>query len=125
MKGTKKVIERVLEILLGEPAVVIEHNLLRSWIKEEKIEVPEGFKTQGVYDVTVMIPGKLTEELRHRIIFMLNQFKPIRTRINIVQMDETPMADSRTYLDINSRLPKERSAELDNGFSLDGTVVLQ
>ena len=56
---------------------------------------------------------------------MLNQFKPIRTRINIVQMDETPMADSRTYLDINSRLPKERSAELDNGFSLDGTVVLQ
>ncbi|MBR6172607.1 MAG: hypothetical protein IKQ49_05490 [Eubacterium sp.] len=125
LKGTKKVIERVLEILLGEPAVVIEHNLLRSWIKEEKIEVPEGFKTQGVYDVTVMIPGKLTEELRHRIIFMLNQFKPIRTRINIVQMDETPMADSRTYLDINSRLPKERSAELDNGFSLDGTVVLQ
>ena len=124
LKGTKKAIERVLEIILGEPAVVIEHNILRSWIKEDKIEVPEGFRMQGVYDVTVIIPGKLTEELRHRIIFMLNQFKPVRTRISLVQMDETPMADSRTYLDINSRLPKEHAAELDSGFSLDGAVVL-
>jgi len=125
MKGTKRGIERVLEIILGEPAVVIEHNRLRSWIKEEKIEVPEGFKPQGVYDVTIMVPGKLTEELRHRIVFMLNQFKPIRTRISIVQMDETATADSRTYLDINSRLPEDREAELDSGLSLDGAVILK
>ena len=125
LKGTKRGIERVLEIILGKPAVVIEHNRLRSWIKEEKIEVPDGFKTQGVYDVTVMVPGKLTEELRHRIVFMLNQFKPIRTRLSIVQMDETPTADSRTYLDINTVLPAEREAELDSGLALDGTVILK
>jgi phage tail-like protein len=125
LKGTKRAIERVLEIILGRPAVVIEHNRLRAWIKEDKIEIPEGFKTQGIYDVTVMVPEKLTEELRHRIVYMLNQFKPIRTRISIVQMDETPMADSRTYLDINSRLPEERAAELDSGLSLDGTVILK
>ena len=124
LKGTKQVIERVLEIILGEPAIVIEHNLLRSWIKEDKVNVPEGFQTMGVYDVTVMVPGKLTEELRHRIVFMLNQFKPLRTRINIMQMDETPTADSRTFLDINTRLPEEHAAELDSGLSLDGTVVL-
>ena len=125
LKGTKRVIERVLEIILGHPAVVIEHNRLRSWIKEEKVEVPAGFQTQGVYDVTVMVPGKLTEELRHRIVFMLNQFKPLRTKISIVQMDETPTADSRTYLDINTRLPEEHEAELDSGLALDGTVVLK
>ena len=124
MKGTKKVIERVLEIILGEKAVVIEHNRLRSWIKEDKIELPEGFRPQGVYDVTVMVPGKLTEELRHRIVFMLNQFKPVRTRISIVQMDQTPTADSRTYLDINSRLPEDKAAELDGGLALDGAVTL-
>ena len=125
MKGTKKVIERILEIILGENAVVIEHNRLRSWIKEEKIELPEGFHPQGVYDVTVMVPGKLTEELRHRIVFMLNQFKPIRTKISIVQMDQALTTDSRTYLDINSRLPEDKAAELDSGLSLDGTVVLK
>ncbi len=125
LKGTKRAIERVLEIILGRRAVVVEHNLLRSWIREEKIEVPEGFKPRGIYDVTVMVPGKLTEELRHRIVYMLNQFKPIRTRINIVQMDETPVTDSRTYLDINTRLPEEHAAELDSGLSLDGTVVLK
>ena len=87
--------------------------------------MPEGFHPQGVYDVTVMVPGKLTEEIRHRIVFMLNQFKPLRTRISIMQMDETPTADSRTYLDINTRRPEEHTAELDNGLSLDGTVVLK
>ena len=75
--------------------------------------------------MTVVVPGKLTEELRHRIVFMLNQFKPLRTKISLVQMDETPTADSRTYLDINTRLPEEREAELDSGLSLDGTVVLK
>ena len=125
LKGTKRAIERVLEIILGKPAVVIEHNQLSSWIREDKIEVPAGFQTQGVYDVTVMVPGKLTEELRHRIVFMLNQFKPLRTRISIVQMDETMTADSRTYLDINSRLPEEHEAELDSGLALDGTVILK
>jgi hypothetical protein len=71
-----------------------------------------------------MVPGKLTEELRHRIVFMLNQFKPVRTRISIVQMDQTPTADSRTYLDINSRLPEDKAAELDGGLALDGAVTL-
>ena len=125
LKGTKTVIRRVLEIILGEPAVVIEHNRIRSWINEDRIDVPDGFQVQGIYDVTVMVPGKLTEELRHKIVFMLNQFKPIRTRISIVQMDEIPTADSRTYLDINSRLPKEQEAELDSGLSMDGTVILK
>ena len=125
LKGTKRGIERVLEIILGRPAVVIEHNRIRAWIKDDNIEVPDGFKTLGVYDVTVMVPGKLTEELRHRIVYMLNQFKPLRTRINIVQMDETATADSRTYLDINSRLPEEREVQLDSGLSLDGTVILK
>ena len=125
LKGTKRVIERVLEIILGKPAVVVEHNRLRAWIKEGKIEIPDGIHTQGIYDVTVLIPGKLTEELRHRIVFMLNQFKPLRTRISIVQMDQTPTSDSRTYLDINTRLPEEHEAELDNGLALDGPVVIK
>lgn len=125
LKGTKRGIERVLEIILGKPAVVIEHNRLRAWIKEEKIQVPEGFRPKGIYDVTVMVPGRLTEELRHRIVFMLNQFKPLRTRLSIVQMDELPTTDSRTYLDINAVLPAEREAELDSGLALDGTVILK
>ena len=125
MKGTKYAINRVLEIILGKQAIIIEHNQLRSMIKEGKVYIPEGLKTQGVYDVTVMVPGVLTESLRHQIVFMLNQFKPIRTRINIMQMDENPTADSGTYLDINTRLPVEKGAELDGGLSLDSAIVLE
>ena len=55
---------------------------------------------------------------------MVDQFKPVRTRINIAQMDENVIIDSNTYLDVNSKLPEKKNAILDGSLSLDGTVVL-
>ncbi|MCR5773935.1 MAG: phage tail protein [Lachnospiraceae bacterium] len=124
MKGTKRAIERILEIILGERAMVIEHNQVRGWTGQENTEVPKSFKAKGIYDVTILVNKHLTEDLRHQILFVLEQFKPVRTRINITQLDETPITDSNTYLDVNTRLPEESGAVLDEEFTLDGTIVL-
>lgn len=125
MKGTKRAIERILEIILREKAIVIEHNQVRSRLDEEDVEIPENFKAKGIYDVTILVKRHLTEELRHQILFILDQFRPVRTRISITQLDEAPIADSNTYLDVNFRLPEERGAKLDGEFTLDGTIVLE
>ncbi len=124
MKGTKRAMERILEIILREPAIVIEHNQVRSWIQNDNLEVPANFKAKGIYDVTILVKKHLTEELRHQIFFVLDQFKPVRTRINISQLDETPTTDSNTYLDVNFVLPSESGAVLDEDFAMDGTIVL-
>lgn len=124
MKGTKRAMERILEIILREKAIVIEHNQIQSR-SEEEIEMPGSFKTKGIYDVTILVKRHLTEELRHQIYYILNQFKPVRTRINITQLDETPTTDSNTYLDVNFTLPEEHGARLDDNFTLDGTIVLE
>ena len=124
MKGTKQAIERILEILLREKAMIIEHNQVRGWIKQEETEFPAHFKTKGLYDVTILVKKHLTEELRHQISFIIDQFKPVRTRINITQLDETPTTDSNTYLDVNTMLPRESDAMLDREDTLDGTLVL-
>lgn len=123
MKGTKRAIERILEIILREKAIVIEHNQVNSHADDDTV-IPAGFRSKGIYDVTILVKKHLTEELRHQIMFILDQFKPIRTRINITQLDETPTADSNTYLDVNLRLPEERAAKLDEDYILDGTIVL-
>ena len=124
MKGTKKGLVRLLTLILKEEPVVVEHNLVRAWLKEENNDYPPDFKPKGVYDVTILINKRITEELRHQILYMVNQFKPVRTRINIAQMDENVIIDSNTYLDVNSKLPEKKNAILDGSLSLDGTVVL-
>ena len=125
MKGTKRAMERILEIILREKAIVLEHNQVKSRTAENDAEIPEHFKAKGVFDVTILVRRHLTEELRHQIFFILDQFKPVRTRINITQLDEAPTTDSNTYLDVNFRLPEERGASLDEDSVLDGTIVLQ
>ena len=124
IKGTVKCLRRLLTIILREEPVIIEHNLVRSWIREENIDYPQNFKPRGVYDVTILIKKRITEEVRHQVMYMADQFKPVRTRIFIAQMDENAIIDSNTYLDINTKLPEKRRAVLDGDLSLDGTVVL-
>ncbi|MCR4591184.1 MAG: phage tail protein [Lachnospiraceae bacterium] len=126
MKGTRRAMERILEIILGEKAVFIEHNLVRAWHKEEEdSEMLPNFKARGIYDVTILVKKRLTEDLRYQILYILDQYKPIRTRISIAQLDETPTADSSSYLDVNTTLPEEKSASLDEELSMDGIVVLR
>lgn len=124
MKGTRKAIERILEIILDEKAVVIEHNLVRALHKEEDVEMLPNFKARGIYDVTILVKQHLTEELRHQLMYILNQYKPVRTRISIAQLDENPTADSNSYLDVNTTLPEEKEAILDDELSMDGVVIL-
>lgn len=124
MKGTRRAIERILEIILGEPAIVIEHNRPRK-DGEDGDMIPESLKGKGIFDVTVLVKKHLTEELRHQILFILSQFGPVRVKMSIVQLDETPTVDSNTYLDTSFCLPKEKNAGLDEDFVLDGTIVLE
>ncbi|MBO4898862.1 MAG: hypothetical protein J5509_01080 [Lachnospiraceae bacterium] len=108
MKGTRKGIERILEIILGEPAVLFENHM----------------QGGGVYDVTVLIRKKLTEELRHQLTFMLDQFKPLRVRIRLLQMENDAVMDGNSYLDMNATIPGEKNVVLDQETLYDGVITL-
>ena len=125
IKGTKAAFEKVLDIMLGEKAIVLEHNEIQAFMKKEDAKIPSLLEGGSVYDITILIESRLTEELRHQLLYVLNQFKPARTRINLSQLDDTLTTDSNTYLDVNARLPEEREAVLDSDSALDGVIVLQ
>lgn len=108
MKGTRKVLERILEIMLGDDAVLLENRL------------QEG----GIYDVTILINKKLTEQLRHQLTFLLDQFKPIRTRIRLLQMEKEAVMDGNSYLDMNATIPSEKHVVLDEESLYDGAITL-
>ena len=108
MKGTKKGIERVLEIILGEEPVLLEN------------------RVQGgqVFDVTILVNRKLTEELRHQLTFMVDQFKPLRTKIRILQMEREAVMDGNSYLDMNAAIPADKQMVLDEEALYDGAFTL-
>ncbi len=108
MKGTRKVLERILEIMLGEDAVLLENRL----------------QDGGIFDVTILVNRKLTEELRHQLTFLLDQFKPIRTRIRLLQMEKEAVMDGNSYLDMNATIPAEKHVVLDEEALYDGAITL-
>ncbi|WP_034452944.1 phage tail protein [Butyrivibrio sp. AE2032] len=108
MKGTKKALERILEIVVGDDAILLENRL----------------QDGRIFDVTVMINRKLTEDLRHQLMFLLDQFKPIRTRIRLLQMEKEAVMDGNSYLDMNAAIPSEKHVVLDEEAMYDGAITL-
>lgn len=108
MKGTRKVIERILEIMLGDDAVLLENRR----------------QDGGIFDVTILVNRKLTEELRHQLTFLLDQFKPIRTNIRLLQMEKEAVMDGNSYLDMNATIPAEKHVVLDEEALYDGAITL-
>ena len=108
MKGTKWVLERLLQIMLGDDAVLFENRL----------------QDGGVFNVTILVDRKLTEELRHQIMFILDQFRPIRTKIRLLQMEREAVMDGNSYLDLNAAIPGKKHLVLDEEAMYDGTITL-
>ena len=74
--------------------------------------------------MTILINRKLTEQLRHQLTFLLDQFKPIRTRIRLLQMEKEAVMDGNSYLDMNATIPSEKHVVLDEEALYDGAITL-
>ena len=124
IKGTKTAIKRLLEIVLGCDFIIIEHSYLQNSKEKKDIRMYGGIEKGTVYDVTVLVEGKITEELQHQVSFLLDQFKPVRSTIKLIQMDNTATLDHNSFLDMNARIPEEKNVILDKEVSLDGIITL-
>ena len=108
MKGTGWALERILRIMLGEDTVILENRLQKG----------------GIFEVTVLVNKKLTVELRHQLTFLLDQFKPLRTNIRLLQMEKDAVMDGNSYLDMNAAIPDEKHVVLDEEALYDGAITL-
>ena len=108
MKGTRWSIERILEIMLGEDFMLYENRL----------------SDGKLYDVTVLVNRRLTEQLRHQLVFLLDQFRPLRVKIRLLQMEKEAVMDGNSYLDVNATIPAEKHLVLDEEAIYDGAITL-
>ena len=119
-KGTKWAVEHVVKLFVEEPVYIVERNLLAS--------VPdsgENLYGNTPYDFTVMLGRKMDEKLRLRLKFLIDQFRPARSRCHIVFLEGCGGLDAFTYLDVNGTVLQNAPGSLDDGKALTGMTYLQ
>lgn len=114
IKGTARALSRIIEIVLGCEAEIIEHNTMRGYLLSDGAELPANLKEGGVYDVTILVHGHIKEIIRHRLMFLLEQFKPVRARLHLIELDKNAVIDGNAYLDMNATIPVGQAPTLDD-----------
>ncbi|MCR5278211.1 MAG: phage tail protein [Lachnospiraceae bacterium] len=124
-KGTRWALQRIIEIVLGVEADIVEHNTMRGYLLSDGAELPPNLKSGGVYDVTILIHGEVKEIMRHRLLFLLEQFKPVRAKLHLVELSDNAVIDGNAYLDMNATIPVGKAPTLDGDSSMGGVLTLQ
>ena len=124
-KGTRKAIQRICEIILGEVPVIVEKNQVNEYIRTSEAAVADRLYGSSVHDVTLLIKGYVDEKKRAQLLYLLRQFKPVRSRIRIVFLQEMGILDSYSYLDMNARTFEQQIGTLDDHQLMDGMVILE
>lgn len=125
MKGTKAALERIAEIVLGEPVLVAERNAMEDYIEKEQMEEFNRLYGNSIYDVTILVKEPISEAQKSQLLFLLEQFKPVRSRLHIVHLKKAGTLDSYSYLDMNARISRQGTGTLDENQELDGAIRLQ
>ena len=124
LKGTKACLERLLEIVLQEKPLILEQNTIQAY-KEKGDIIGGNLVQESIYDVNILIRKLLNENERFQLEYLIDQFKPIRSRIHLIQLKETGILDSNIYLDMNAQISDEVFATLDDYQDINGTIVLK
>ena len=123
-KGTRWALERIIEIVLECEVDVLEHNTMRGYLLSDGAQLPPNLREGGVLDVTILVHGQIKETLRHQLVFLLDQFKPVRSRLHLVQLDKNATVDGNSYLDMNATIPEGQMPVLDSNMNMAGVVTL-
>jgi len=123
MKGTKACLSRVTEIVLGEKVIILENNTIRSYLERGEMEESE-LLPGGIYDVNILIQKPLTDTDRQQLLHLLNQFKPLRSRLHLTSVKDTPVLDGEIYLDMNAILAGDTIGVMDDDMELSEDIIL-
>lgn len=104
-KGTKTALERVIEIVLGEPAIIREKCIEAYMEQEQKQEE----------DIVILIKTEVEAKKKTGLLFLLEQFKPMKCSMRIIFLKKGGRMDEHTYMDINAMVSDAAFGYLDSG----------
>lgn len=125
MKGTKQVMKDLIKAVLGDEAFIVERNKLNGHIPVDLKPSYQKLYGSTNQDVTILVKRPEDEKLQSQMIYLLKQFKPVRSHIRLVFSEKCSNLDSYCYLDYNASLSSKGYAHADNNSRMNGTVILK
>lgn len=125
IKGTKEVLRRLIWLVLGEEAVIVEQNRLEGYVSEEERETYQRLYGTSMQDVTILLNRPGSEKLQAQMMYLFQQFKPARSRIRLVFCPNKSNLDTYCYLDYNAVLSAKGEGSMDSSVRMNGTSVLK
>lgn len=120
VKGTRSAIERLVKLFVSEQTYIVERNLLSS----SQLKGAESLYGTTPFDFSILINAKSDASLIAKLQMLIDQFKPVRSRANIVFLKDCDTLDGFTYLDINSSIGENTEGVLDKSHALNGLTYL-
>lgn len=124
MKGSHWCLERITQLFLGDDGIIIERNQLSDVFSPEQLKEYNKIYGESKYDVTLLLHKNLSLQKRNQLMFLLDQFLPVRCKLHIVELNQLSGLDSHIYLDINAQVFNPMEGSLDNPGVLDNNLVL-
>lgn len=124
IKGTKQVLGEIIEIVLGDKAVIMERSKMENHIPSFDSNVYKRLYGDTIYDATILVKHEEDEKLQAKTMVLLEEFKPIRSRLRLVFAEKCFNLDSYCYLDFNASLDKKTEAYIGGNNKMNGMVKL-
>jgi phage tail-like protein len=125
IKGTKKVMQEIIKVILDQDAVVLERNKMENHIPTQERDIYKRLYGDSINDVVILVKHKEDEKLHAQLMVILDEFKPVRSRIKLVFSSEGRNLDSYCYMDYNATLDRKVNAAVDGKYRMNGMVMLQ
>lgn len=123
-KGTRGAIEEVARIFLGCSVIIVEQSDLKGMPATLDPSAYERLFGASPMDFTILVDCEPNEILHSQFVFLINQFKPVRSRVNVVFLSKKMWMDAHCYLDINASIVKSGSMVLNSGKTLGGNIKM-
>lgn len=123
VKGTRAAVEKIVGIFVEEPFYLVEQHQALKVAREQAVE--ERIYGKSTFGYTVLLNRQADEQLYARLSLLLEQFSPMRCKVNIVFLSEIQCVDLGSYLDVNASLVQPRAGCMDKRAGLTGMIYLQ
>ena len=97
---------------------------MHSSTQADNRELYEHLYGDGMYDVTLLIHSYVPESQKSQLMFLLNQFKPVRCRLKVKYLEPSGSLDGHVYMDMNACVGGNQAGVLDERIGLDGNILL-
>ncbi len=124
IKGTRRAISMICRLLLDEEPIIIEKSRLGSVSALDR-ETYDKLYSSDPYSFTIILQKHQDEKLYAQLKFLIEQFKPARSKAKIVFLGKAGNMNSYCYLGLNAYLSEYEPCRLNQDVVLGENIKME